>query len=152
MESVKTGGFMQLDFTRHLPSPKGKIIAEYVWIDGSQTVRSKSRTLENKITSVDQIPDWNYDGSSCHQATTTNSEIVIKPVAFYPDPFRQGDHILVLCESFAWQDTSFEELVPSNTNFRHFAKQVWDSVENEKPWYGIEQEYILLGKKSKFHI
>lgn len=31
---------------------RGKIIAEYIWIDGSLTLRSKARTLDGPITDV----------------------------------------------------------------------------------------------------
>jgi len=124
-----------------------KIIAEYLWIDGSgQEVRSKSRTLDKKITKLDQLPEWNFDGSSTNQATTANSEVIMKPVAFYPDPFRRGDNILVMCETFVWSDAGFKELKPANSNFRHFATQVFDKCKDEHPWYGIEQEYTLFNR------
>ena len=45
---------------------RGKIVAEYVWIDGTgTTLRSKCRTLNKKVESVEELPNWNYDGSSC---------------------------------------------------------------------------------------
>ena len=45
---------------------RGKVVAEYVWIDGTgNTLRSKCRTLSKKVESLKDIPDWNYDGSSC---------------------------------------------------------------------------------------
>tara|TARA_B110001450_G_C17557417_1_gene455250 strand:+ start:293 stop:895 length:603 start_codon:yes stop_codon:yes gene_type:complete len=128
----------------------GKIIAEYVWIDGAMGLRSKCRTLQNKVTSVSELPEWNFDGSSCYQATTENSEIIIKPVAFFPDPFRQGDNIFVLCEAFTWEDTTYKNLVPANTNFRSFAKPIFDAGAGEEPWYGIEQEYTILSAHNKF--
>jgi glutamine synthetase len=128
----------------------GKIIAEYIWIDGAMGLRSKCRTLQSKVTSVSELPEWNFDGSSCYQATTENSEIIIKPVAFFPDPFRQGDNIFVLCEAFTWEDTNYKNLVPANTNFRAFAKPIFDAGADEEPWYGIEQEYTILSAQNKF--
>ena len=129
----------------------GKIIAEYIWIDGSGlTLRSKCRTLNKKVTSLEELPEWNYDGSSTYQAVTDNSEVILKPVAYYRDPFRQGDNILVLCETYNWEDTSFKKLVPSNTNFRHFANLIWNKCLDEETWYGIEQEYTLIGTQTRF--
>jgi glutamine synthetase len=129
----------------------GKIIAEYVWIDGSGiTLRSKCRTLTKKVESLADLPDWNYDGSSTYQATTENSEVILKPVAFFRDPFRQGDNVIVLADGYVWADAKLDRLIPNNTNFRHFAKEIFDAVEHEETWYGIEQEYTLLGEKTKF--
>ena len=130
---------------------QGKIIAEYVWIDGTGiTLRSKCRTLDKPVTCLADLPDWNYDGSSTYQATTENSEVILKPVAYFRDPFRQGDNILVLAEGYIWADAKLDKLIPTNTNFRHFAKQIFDAVEHEETWYGIEQEYTLLGTLTKF--
>jgi len=120
---------------------KGKVIAEYIWIDGSGiTLRSKCRTLDSKINNVSELPEWNYDGSSCYQATAENSEIIMKPVSYFPDPFRGGDHILVMCETFKWEDSTCQKLIPSNTNFRHFAEKVFNDPKaaGEEPWFGIE--------------
>lgn len=135
----------------HNIDQQGKVVAEYVWIDGSGiTLRSKCKTLDKKVTSLADLPEWNYDGSSTYQATTENSEVILKPVAYFRDPFRQGDNVIVLAEGFVWADGKFEKLIPNNTNFRHYAKQIWDAVEHEETWYGIEQEYTLLGTLTKF--
>jgi glutamine synthetase len=132
---------------------RGSVIAEYIWIDGSGIgVRSKARTLPKKINNVEEIPDWNYDGSSTYQAVTDQSEVILKAVAFYPDPFRGGDNILVMCESFNWEDNKCEKLIPANTNFRHDAMKIWNDelIKSEKTWYGIEQEYTLVAQSTKF--
>lgn len=143
MDTINTAGKTALDFLRDIDQ-RGRIIAEYIWIDGDLGMRSKTRTLPGKVTSLDELPEWNYDGSSCYQAETTNSEVLIKPVFFFPDPFRGGDNICVLCEGWKWSDSTFTSKIPVNTNFRASAKAIFDSAKDEEPWFGIEQEYTLL--------
>lgn len=142
-----------LQFTRELDSGNN-VIAEYVWIDGSGTLRSKAKTLAGirQVTDLDQCPEWNFDGSSCYMASTENSEVIMKPVSFYPDPFRGGNHIIVLTECFVWEDTTYTKLVPANSNFRHYSTQIFAERKDEAPWYGIEQEYTLLQDNSRFQI
>jgi len=62
----------------------------------------------------------------------------MKPVAFYPDPFLGGDNILVLTETYTWEDTTYKNLVPANTNFRAFSTTIFDEKKDEEPWFGIE--------------
>ena len=125
-------------------------VCEYVWIDGSGiTLRSKCRTIEGRVTSAADCPEWNYDGSSCYQAPTDNSEIIMRPVAIFQDPFRMGHHKLVMCDTYKWKDATCQELEPANTNFRIHAKKIFEATD-EEPWFGIEQEYTLVGTKTKF--
>jgi glutamine synthetase len=88
-------------FRHYMTLPQGdKVMAEYVWIGGSgMDLRCKTKTLDHEVKSVDELPIWNYDGSSTGQAPGKDSEVYLKPVAFYPDPFRRGKNILVLCET-----------------------------------------------------
>ena len=137
MEAVNTSGKTQLNFLRDI-GQRGNIIAEYIWIDGALGMRAKCRTLTQKVGSIADLPEWNYDGSSTYQATTESSEVILKPVFYFPDPFRGGDNIMVLCEAFSWTDGSFKELKPCNTNFRNFAKKIFDHKPEEQPWFGIE--------------
>ena len=79
----------------------GKIAAEYIWIDGQKPtakLRSKTKVLNGPVTSLDQIPDWGFDGSSTSQAEGHFSDLVLKPVKFIPDPIHRDGDILVLCE------------------------------------------------------
>jgi glutamine synthetase len=107
-----------------------KIIAEYIWIDGSGLkTRSKARTLPGKVSSLAELPEWNFDGSSTEQAETGNSEVLLKPVAYFRDPFRGGDNILVLTQTFS-VDRHTNTITPCNTNFRAFAERIFGEVED----------------------
>jgi glutamine synthetase len=68
---------------------KDSVMAEYIWIDGTDLgLRCKARTLNSFPQSIEEVPVWNYDGSSTYQASTHNSEVILKPVAMFRDPFR----------------------------------------------------------------
>jgi glutamine synthetase len=113
--------------------------AMYVWIDGTgEYLRAKTKTLDFVAKAVEDFPDWNFDGSSTGQAEGSNSDVFLKPVAMYPDPFRGGENKLVLCETYnyLWQ--------PTQTNHRVTCKKVMDKAADEHPWFGMEQEYTML--------
>lgn len=116
----------------------GKIIAEYVWIDGQNGVRSKCRTLEKRPAAVEDLPEWNFDGSSTGQAPGGNSDVLLRPCAFYKDPFRLGDNIIVMCETWG------PDGKPNAYNFRHDADLLFKEFAAEEFWFGLEQEYTLL--------
>jgi len=123
---------------------KGRVMAEYIWLGGATTtggfdIRGKTKSLEAVPKSVDELPIWNYDGSSTGQAPGEDSEVLLKPVAIFPDPFRRGDNILVLCETMK---PVTNEPIPTNT--RRAAKALFDKKLELEPWFGIEQEYTLL--------
>jgi len=117
----------------------GKVQAEYLWIDAIGDVRSKCRTVDASKATVDQLPSWNYDGSSTDQAPGDDSEVIIKPRAVFKDPFRGGDNILVLTDTYTPGGT------PLPTNSRAPAAAIFDSSEESSgAWFGLEQEYTLF--------
>ncbi|KAJ5949566.1 glutamate--ammonia ligase [Penicillium verhagenii] len=118
---------------------RGQVQAEYIWIDSIGGTRSKTKTLTKAVTSVDELPEWNFDGSSTGQAPGGNSDVYLRPVAIFPDPFRQGDNILVLCET--WDSDGS----PNKFNYRHEAARLFETHAKEEFWFGLEQEYTLLG-------
>lgn len=70
--------FLDHSITMHyltaIPDQGGKVIAEYVWIGGTGAdLRSKARTLAKMPTKPEELPHWNYDGSSTGQAPGTDS-------------------------------------------------------------------------------
>ncbi|PQQ15455.1 glutamine synthetase nodule isozyme [Prunus yedoensis var. nudiflora] len=126
-----------------------KIIAEYIWIGGSGIdIRSKARTLPAPVCDPSKLPKWNYDGSSTGQAPGKDSEVILYPQAIFRDPFRRGNNILVIC------DTYTPDGEPLPTNKRANAAKIFShpDVVAEEPWFGLEQEYTLLQKDVKWPI
>jgi len=119
---------------------KGSTIVEYIWIGGTgQDIRSKCKTVKGAVTDVKQLAKWNYDGSSTGQAQTNNSELLIRPIALFDDPFRGKPNKFALCETYHVDGK------PTNTNYRHFAKKIFDKgVDQFEPHFGVEQEYFMM--------
>ncbi|CAM0902145.1 unnamed protein product [Alopecurus aequalis] len=118
-----------------------KIIAEYIWVGGSGLdIRSKSRTISKPVEDPSELPKWNYDGSSTGQAPGEDSEVILYPQAIFKDPFRGGNNILVVCDTYTPQG----EPIPTNKRAR--AAQIFSDpkVSSQVPWFGIEQEYTLM--------
>ena len=114
----------------------GMIQAEYVWIGGNNELRCKTKvprpplsahaacplsrltyhdvpvactqTLTKAPSSPEDLPVWNFDGSSTEQAPGSDSEVLLVPCAIYsvrdPSPVSDEDgsspHILVLCDCY----------------------------------------------------
>ena len=97
------------------------------------------QTLTGEVTSADDLPEWNFDGSSTDQAPGDNSDVYIRPVAIYPDPFRGSPNILVMCETWDPDGT------PNKFNYRHEAARLMSANAKHELWFGLEQEYTLLG-------
>jgi glutamine synthetase len=89
---------------------------------------------------LDDLPEWNYDGSSTGQAEGSNSDVYLKPVAIYKDPFLQDAHKLVLCETYKHNKK------PSETNYRKSCLETMTKAKSDIPWFGMEQEYTLLAQ------
>lgn len=49
-------------------------------------------------SSLSDIPEWNFDGSSTYQAEGSNSDMYLVPVSMFRDPFTLDPNKLVLCE------------------------------------------------------
>lgn len=120
-----------------------KQILEYIWIGGKGEIRSKTKVLTNcdSMTNIDNIPEWNYDGSSTWQADSNkNTEVILKPCAIFKDPIRNitnANCYLILC------DTYDEYGVPLKSNTRVLAKEIFNKNLLEEPWFGLEQEYYI---------
>ena len=62
--------------------------------------------------------------------------IFIAFVKIYPDPFRGGDNILVMCETYKYNKQ------PTETNKRKTCNEVMERAKSAEPWFGIEQVLV----------
>ncbi len=120
-----------------------KCICEYVWIDAFGDMRSKVKVIYTKVECNKPkllIQEWSFDGSSTGQATGTDSDVILKPVAIFKNPFitYQEFTFLVLCECYNKDKT------PHITNTRSKCIETYNRCKDEEPLFGIEQEYVLF--------
>ena len=113
-------------------------LVEYVWIGGNNELRCKTKVMDKIVRSVNDLSNWNYDGSSTGQAAGEDSEVIIKPRALFNDPFRMGNHKMVLCDTYTPNDE------PLSNNHRQWANKIFNDGLHEEPWFGLEQEYFLI--------
>lgn len=125
---------------RQLKYDPSKVQATYLWIDGTgEHIRLKDRILEKATHRVEDLPLWQYDGSSTYQALGGNSDTTLVPRAIYRDPFKVGENdIIVVC------DTYKPDGAPTESNHRYLMQDAVDKTKEHEPWFGIEQEYTLL--------
>lgn len=142
-----------------------KIISEYIWLDNFQQIRSKTR-IDNfpdiqkfpytKYETLQLLPTWNYDGSSTGQASTEDSEVLLKPVNYIKHPFdlftepppdnKHLYHILVLCENI-----SAKTHEPVVGNSRTYCAKLFEKpkVAERQIMFGLEQEFFFFDKATK---
>jgi len=107
---------------------------EYIWLDGStptQGLRSKTKIIKDFGGTLEECPNWAFDGSSTQQAEGGYSDCVLKPVAIFPDSGRKNGW-LVMTEVLNADGTAHE------TNGRAHIDD-----DDSDFWFGFEQEYFL---------
>lgn len=128
-----------------------KICVEYVWLGGKNELRAKTKVIEDKPNcsewSAEELPWWNYDGSSTWQAEGHDSEVYIKPRRIIRDPFRKGRNLIVMCDTYLPDCKT-----PHMDNTRFYAASIFAKKPEEEPMFGIEQEYFLINPLTKIPI
>ncbi|KAF5895230.1 glutamine synthetase, partial [Clarias magur] len=126
---------------QYMELPQGdKVQVMYIWIDGTgEGLRCKTRTVDSEPKSIEDLPEWNFDGSSTYQSEGSNSDMYLIPSAMFRDPFRKDPNKLVLCEVLKYNRK------PAETNHRLTCRKVMQMVQDQTPWFGMEQEYTILG-------
>lgn len=129
------------------------VIAEYVFIDGVGTTRSKTRIIQGQLILGQEarglmfsVDVWNVDGSSTGQSATVKSDIILLPRTLFNDPFNESRdgirYCLVLCDIMNIDGSPH----PSNTRaqlFQVLAQLGETKINAEEPRFGIEQEYVI---------
>jgi glutamine synthetase len=118
---------------------------EYIWLGGNDEFRGKTRVLDTVLT-IEKVPLWNYDGSSTKQAEGHDSEVILHPVKLIKNPLIKREGFIVLCE------TRKPDGTPLENNHRVNAKEIFDKHLEEKPWFGLEQEYFLVNPINSYPI
>jgi glutamine synthetase len=124
-----------------------KDIIEYIWIDGDDNLRSKTRIMElpNNINiALQHFSNWNYDGSSTNQATTESSERFLKPVYFCKNPFVSKTFYgyLVFCATY--EDADYANPAKNNHFVECLSILEYPQHKATRPWFGFEQEFFLF--------
>lgn len=120
---------------------QNKILLEYVWIDSNNNTRSKIKIIPKPSTKIrlEDISEWNFDGSSTGQAEGKESDILIRPCAIYTNPFvNYIEGYLVMCDCWNKDGT------PHETNHRIKLVETYLKCADKEPIFGIEQEYIMF--------
>ena len=120
-------------------------IVEYVWTWPVGIMRSKTRIFKEPIFDVNKLPIWDFAVAREEVVQGKYSDVTIKPVRIYPDPFRGKNDIIVLCETY--EDGNLQ--IPSKNNTRHQLKHAMERKEEHEIWTAIEQEYVFFHAKTK---
>lgn len=119
--------------------------AEYIWLDGcqpTQQVRSKTRIIPQGETgiSLQDFPEWGFDGSSTYQAEGCSSDLVLRPVSYIKDTLRGDNAFLVMCEVF-----EADAKTPHPSNKRAELRRLLEKGGDQHDiWVGFEQEYTFF--------
>lgn len=122
------------------------VLVDYVWIGGNGELRSKTRVLTWQVNKLEDIPIWNYDGSSTNQATSEMSEVYIYPRRIFRCPFRRPNGLIAMC------DTYTPDGIPLKNNYRNHASTIFDKYADQKVWFGLEQEYFIYDTKTNYPV
>ena len=129
--------------TQNRPDP---VMLEYIFTDHFNVIRSKTKIVRKEINSIDDLEPWYYfNFHKWNQTAGIEKSVLLDPVAIYPDPFRGGKHLLVLCQNLSMDKT------PHYTNHRAKAAEILERAKDSQPQFGIEQEYMIFQREFALH-
>ncbi len=107
---------------------------EYIWLDGfkpTQSLRSKTKIIDNFSGKLEECPEWGFDGSSTEQAEGGSSDCILKPVYICPDPVVQNGYLVMT------------EVLDADGKAHESNARATIEDEDDDFWFGFEQEYFL---------
>lgn len=125
------------------------ILAEYIWLDEEQVMRSKTKMIPIPINQKFELnssnfrqifPMWKYDSNS---NSSIQKEILLKPCSVYKDPFRMHldnentKAFLILCEIYIRNDT------PHQNNSRSKALKRFKENPDFDPFFCLKQDFFI---------
>ncbi|KAJ9525927.1 hypothetical protein QJQ45_009413 [Haematococcus lacustris] len=120
-----------------------KVLLEYVWIGPLGALRSETRVLDEKPVSIERLPIISI-GAEGFQ------EVFLKPRKLFRDPFRGGDHLLCLCDTFQPPQVNLEDLYapvpplkPHPTNMRVPCMDIIARASESTPVLSAKQEFCV---------
>jgi glutamine synthetase len=106
---------------------------EYIWLDGYEPIANiRGKTLIKDFDSfptLEQVPNWGFDGSSTKQAEGRASDCVLKPVGVSPDATKTNAAIVMS-----------EVLLSDSTQYQTNSSATISTIRIQ---FGFEQEYFL---------
>ncbi|CAH0703587.1 unnamed protein product [Spodoptera exigua] len=104
-------------------------------------VECRLRATTNKNTfdeNFQDLPILSFDGSTCGLAKPNNADMYLFPRAIYNDPFKRGNNILVMCDTYNYK------LEPTRSNHRYKCAATYNKCKEQEPWFGMEQYFYLM--------
>ena len=124
-----------------------KYFAEYIWIGGGCDLHSKTRVLDFQPSCVEQLPAWHFDDDT---QTDGCRRVNLRPCRVFPDPFRDGGNVLVLCDTYQ-QTLQPEQAGPAHpSNTRCPCASVMESAASSAPVFSVEQQFTLVDPRSQW--
>jgi glutamine synthetase len=107
---------------------------EYIWLDGykpTQSLRSKTKVVDDFSGKLEDCPEWSFDGSSTEQAEGNASDCLLKPVYCCPDPAVKNGYLVMT-----------EVLNADGSAHVSNGRATIDDADDDF-WFGFEQEYFI---------
>ncbi len=116
---------------------------DYIWLDGYEptvNIRTKAQIVDSDWFdgTFEGAPEWGFDGSSTRQAVGEDSDLILKPVRLYENPYIDDGYLVVS-----------EVMNPDGTPHSSNTRARLDEAAGEEFWFGFEQEYVLMSTNGR---